>query len=157
MTRYLQPSISNGLPTEQALIRCWWHEQHGARGRIVWEYYLEGCYVDAVWFPDAPGHRLEEPGKGTGRLFPIKGENIVVCEAKKSLTPELIGQALVYSELARRAGANLKDTVVFAEIGAPAMIEVAQKFGLNITMSPLTEESGAAQQGAPAGRPTVGR
>lgn len=128
------------------MVRRWWHENHDARGRIVWEYYLEGCYVDAVWFLDAPGRGQEEPGKSTTRFFPITGENIVVCEAKKFLTPELIGQAMVNSELARRAGANVKGTVVFAERAATPMIEVAQKFHLSVTVSSLLAEDGADQQ-----------
>lgn len=144
MMRYLQPSISNGVPAEQAVIRRWWHEKHKARGRIVWEYYLDGCYADAIWFPDAPGQGQEEPGKGTGRLFPLSGENVVVCEAKQTLTPELIGQAMVNSELTRRAGANLRYTVVFAERATTALKEVAEKFGLTVTVSPLAEEDLAA-------------
>lgn len=137
MNEYLQPSVSNGRPDEQALIRRWWHEQHNARGRIVWEYHLEGFYADAIWFLDVPVNGAEEPGRDTARLFPLGGERIVLCEAKATLTPELVGQALVYSELARRAGAELDSTVVLSESGPPQIQEVARSLGLTVVVSPL--------------------
>ena len=117
MNEFLQGSVSNGNPAEQALIRRWWHEEHGAVGRIVWEYHLDGFYADAIWFPDAGEGGGEQPGKDTARLFPLAGRRIVLCEAKSMLNPELVGQALVYSELTRQAGADLAETVVFAESG----------------------------------------
>lgn len=132
--RYLWPSISNGRPEEQALIRKWWYETHGAQGRIVWEYHFEGFYADAIWFPDVSGYKNEEPGKGTGALFPVAGARIILCEAKSSLTPELVGQALVYSEFARRAGANLAETIVFSESGTPQMQKVARSLGLSVVV-----------------------
>ncbi len=98
-----------------SLIRRWWHDQHNARGRIVWEYDLEGFYADAIWFPNAPVNGAEEPGKGTARLFPLAGERIALCEAKATLTPEHVGQALVYSGFARRAGAELAEKTVFSQ------------------------------------------
>src|SRR5580765_8452637 len=126
MNKYFQPSVSNGSPDEQALIRRWWHEQHNAQGRIVWEYCLEGCYADAIWFPDASEDGAEEPGRDTARRFPLAGVRIFLCEAKGTLTPELVGQALVYSEFARRAGARLEGTVVLSESGNAQMQEVAR-------------------------------
>jgi len=59
---YNQPSVSNGHAKEQALIRQWWHEVHGARGRLVWEYYLGDGYLDAMWFPDAAERAAEYSG-----------------------------------------------------------------------------------------------
>jgi hypothetical protein len=38
-----------------------------------------------------------------------------LCEAKHTLNPELIGQAVVYRELAGRAGGLVLETIVFAE------------------------------------------
>jgi hypothetical protein len=94
MTNFLQDSISNGNPHEQALIRRWWHQEEGAAGQIVWEYYLDGRYVDAIWFPHYPtAGGAESDGKDAPNRFPLKGAEIVVCEAKRDLTPELIGQA----------------------------------------------------------------
>lgn len=137
MNEYLRPSVSNGIPEEQALIRRWWYERHDARGRMVWEYYIESFYADAVWFPDASVHGAEEAGQGTERRFPLVGERIVLCEAKRTLKPELVGQALVYAELARRAGAKVAETVVFAESGSPQIQEVACSLGLTVVVSPL--------------------
>jgi hypothetical protein len=34
---FLRDAITNGNPHEQALIRRWWHQQHNAQGRLVWE------------------------------------------------------------------------------------------------------------------------
>lgn len=143
---YLLPSVSNGNPSEQAMIRRWWHEQNQARGRLVWEYYLEGFYVDAIWFPDATGQEVEEPGKKTGRLFPLNGERIVLCEAKTTLNPELVGQALVYSEFARRAGATVLDTVVFAELALPQMKDVARALGLRVVVPAQAKEPDATAE-----------
>ena len=137
MDEYLQPSVSNGRPDEQAWIRRWWHEQHNARGRIVWEYHLDGFHADAIWFQDAPLHGAEEPGKDSARLFPLGGERIVLCEARAALTLRLVGQALVYSELARRAGAELESTVVLSESGRPQIQEVPCSLGLTVVVSPL--------------------
>ena len=70
---YLRTPVSNGNPVEQALIRQWWHEEHGAKGRLVWEYYLGDCYLDAMWFPDADVEREEHAGTGAPRRFPFGG------------------------------------------------------------------------------------
>jgi hypothetical protein len=70
---YLRPTVSNGHPREQALIRRWWHETQGARGRLVWEYYLGDCYLDAMWFPEAEGEGMEVSGARASILFPIAG------------------------------------------------------------------------------------
>ena len=117
LTDYLRPPISNGNPVEQALIRGWWHEEQGAKGRLVWEYYLGDCYLDAMWFPDAAATGEEQPGTGAPKRFPLAGAGVVLCEAKQRLTPELIGQALVYGVFARRGGAEVRSTVIFAESG----------------------------------------
>lgn len=133
-TYYLRQSISNGHSHEQALIRRWWHEVHGARGRIVWEYYLGDCYLDAMWFPDADEHGVEYPGVAAPSRFPIKGAKVVLCEAKLRLTPELIGQALVYGSLARRAGADIQSIVVFSQKGRPAFATAAEDLGLKVVL-----------------------
>jgi hypothetical protein len=131
---FLKPPVCNGHPKEQALIRRWWHEEHAARGRLVWEYFLGDCYADAVWFPEAKVRGEECPGTTANRKYPIRGMTVVVCEAKLRLTPELIGQALVYAVLVRSAGANLKSTVVFAEMGAPSMKAAAEQLGLHVIL-----------------------
>src|SRR5688500_19153045 len=108
MADYIRPSVSNGHPHEQALIRRWWHEIHGARGRLVWEYYLGDCYLDAMWFPEANDHGTELPGIGAPKNYPIPAVPLVLCEAEVRLTSELIGQALVYGSFARQAGADVQ-------------------------------------------------
>lgn len=134
---YLTGSVSNGNPREQALIRRWWHEKQGARGRMVWEYCLGDLYADGVWFPDAPELGCEEPGRGATNRFPLSGRTVVLCEAKIKLTPELIGQALVYRVLARRAGARVQESVIFAEKGSAVMSETARELGLTLVLRKL--------------------
>ena len=131
---YIRPSISTGRPLEQALIRRWWHEVHGARGRLVWEYYLGDCYLDTMWLPEAQGHGIESPGTDAPRSYPISGVPMVLCEAKTRLTPELIGQALVYGSFARRAGANVQSIVVFAEAAGQAFVAAAEELGLKVVL-----------------------
>lgn len=133
-TDYLRPSVSNGNPGEQALSRQWWHECHQAHGRIVWEYYLGDCYLDAMWFPEASEHGVEAPGVGAPIKYPIAGARVVLCEAKLKLTPELIGQALVYGSLARRAGAYLLSIVIFAEQAQPTLMAAACDLGLEVVV-----------------------
>ena len=133
---YLRTPVSNGNPVEQALIRQWWHEEHGAKGRLVWEYYLSDCYLDAMWFPDADVEREEHAGTGAPRRFPLAGAGVVLCEAKHRLTPELIGQALVYSVFARRAGAEVRSTVIFAQAGGDAFKTAAEALGLRVVLQP---------------------
>lgn len=133
---YLRPAISNGIPREQALIRRWWYQTHGARGRLVWEYYLEGPYTDGIWFPDDNCTGVEETGQRSRERFPIRGREVVLCEAKIRLTPEVIGQALVYSWCARRTGAIVRETVVFAEAGTELMREAANALGLSVVVLP---------------------
>jgi len=133
---YLRTPVSNGNPVEQALIRQWWHEEQGAKGRLVWEYYLGDCYLDAMWFPDADIEGEEHPGTGAPRRFPLAGASVVVCEAKQRLTPELIGQALVYSVFARRAGADVRSTVIFAQAGGDAFKTAAEDLGLAVVLRP---------------------
>ncbi len=134
---FLRPSVSNGLPREQALIRRWWHEQHSARGRIVWEYHMEGKFADAVWFPDVSCSDSEESGKDSSRRFPLADMTIVLCEAKKDLTPEVVGQALVYARFASRAGALVREVVVFAESGHRSMQEAGSDLGLKVIVRSL--------------------
>jgi hypothetical protein len=131
---YLRPAVSNGHPQEQALIRQWWHEVHGGRGRIVWEYYLGDCYADAVWFPDADENGAEYPGRATRSKFPISGESIVVCEAKLRLTAELMGQALLYRYLARAAGATVRSVVLFAKRTSPSFKDAAHDAGFEVVI-----------------------
>ena len=132
---YLRPAVSNGHPGEQQLIRQWWYEQHEAKGALVWEYYLEGCYLDAIWFPDAEGNGVEFPGLKAPITFPIAGKRIVICEAKLRLTPELIGQALVYGAFAKRRGADIQSIVVFAATGSDSMRAAATALGLQVVMT----------------------
>lgn len=132
---YVRSPISNGNPLEQALIRRWWYLEHNAQGRIVWEYFLEGRYLDAIWFPDVPGNMLEEPGLESQSRFSLKNAQVVLCEAKLKLTPELIGQALVYMRLAIRAEAKVKETIIFAENGEKSMREVAEELGLTVMLN----------------------
>lgn len=131
MDSYLMESVSNGNPKEQALIRRWWREQKGGAGLLVWEYCLEGRYLDGVLFPSSDilgeASGLKAPAK-----YPLRNREVVLCEAKLTLTPELIGQALVYKQLALRAGACVMDTVVFAEKASRSMVEVAQELGLTV-------------------------
>lgn len=134
MDSYHQAPISNGNPDEQALIRQWWHEEQGGRGLIVWEYYIGGCYVDAVWFSDHAEHGREEPGAKAHTRFPITGQSIVLCEAKIRLTPELIGQALVYQTFAKRAGAEVGRTIILARSGSQELRMAARDLGLEVIL-----------------------
>jgi len=127
---YTRDAISNGNPVEQALIRRWWHEQHAARGVIVWEYYLEGRYLDAVWFPDEDSVGLEHPGVQAQSRFPLAGKQVVLCEAKLKLTPELVGQALVYQRFANHAGARIKEVVIFSMETDESIVRAAKELGL---------------------------
>jgi len=131
MKNYIQKKVSNGNPREQALIRRWWCEKQQGRGLLVWEYNLEGKYADAIWFPNSD-ETGERPGKDVKKRFPIRDKEIVLCEAKIELIPWVIGQALVYTRFAIRAGAHVRETVVFAETGSPSMIEVSEELGLSL-------------------------
>lgn len=131
---YVRPSVSNGHPREQALIRRWWHEAHGARGRLVWEYYLGECYLDAMWFPDVNDDGAEYSGLAAPSKFPIFGVPVVLCEAKSYLNPQVIGQALVYGAFARRAGVDVRSIVVFAEKASPAFRAAAEDLGLQVVV-----------------------
>jgi hypothetical protein len=138
MASYFEKPVCNGNAREQSQIRRWWNEQHNAAGLLVWEYHLEGYYVDAIWFPELNCRSVEEPGTGSRFRFPIKDMKIVLCEAKRCLNPALIGQAIVYTELAMRAGASVQETVVFAESARMPTIEIAQKLGLKTVIHPIT-------------------
>jgi hypothetical protein len=132
---YLRDSISNGNPREQALIRRWWHEVCGGTGEIVWEYCIQGYYADAIWFRHSSRHGHENPGTRTAERFPLDGQKIVLCEAKLKLSPELIGQALVYRSLFSRAGAIVERTVLFSEAAHPVLSSVANELGLEVVES----------------------
>ena len=142
---FLRKSVTNGNPHEQALIRRWWHEHHHAGGRLVWEYPLCGRWVDAIWFPDAPDNAIEQSGLKLPSRFPITGTRVVLCEAKHlQVTPALIGQALVYAAFARRAGAIIERTVIFADAAAPDLYAAAVDLGLEVVVSstpPVVETS----------------
>jgi hypothetical protein len=133
---YDRAAVSNGQPREQTLIRRWWQEKHGGRGRLVWEYYLGDCYLDAMWFPDVPEEGAEFSGKRAAKAFPIAGQSVVLCEAKVRLTPELVGQALLYGALARRAGADVRGITIFAESAKPAFVAAASDLGLEVVVTP---------------------
>jgi hypothetical protein len=134
--RFLREPISNGNPTEQALIREWWHTAERARGRVVWEYRLFNWFADAVWFPDEPLDGEECPGLANTVMYPLKGRTIVLCESKLNFNPELIGQALVYRSLAIRLGANVKSVVVIASKGDDLLSKVATDLGLTVVIRP---------------------
>lgn len=136
MTNYYRPAISHGNPDEQALIRRWWHENHAAQGRIVWEYCLAGLYADAIWFPDVVGEGIEEPGQQSSLRFPLRGSRIVLCEAKVKLTPTLIGQALVYSWYAQQEGASVMETIIFAQLDPYSREKAAAGLGLSVVTYP---------------------
>jgi len=91
---------------------------------------MEGRYQDAVWFPNTSGSQNEAEGKNTSKLYPLKDQEVVLCEAKLDLTPELIGQAIVYKHFAQHAGANILSCVIFYETGKEAMVNVARELGL---------------------------
>src|SRR3954469_6478336 len=131
---YIRPAVCNGHPREQALIRRWWYEVHGARGRMFWEYYLDGCYLDALWLPDVDDRGTELSGTRAPKAFAIGGVPVVLCEAKLRLSPELIGQALVYGMLARRVGARARPPVIFAERARPPLRFAAEALGLEVVL-----------------------
>jgi hypothetical protein len=142
---YLRKPITNGNAHEQALIRRWWHEQHKAQGRLVWEYPLCGHWVDAIWFLDVTDNAVEESGPKLPSRFPISGARIVICEAKhRHVTPALVGQALVYSAFARRAGAIVERTVIFADAVAPKIYAAAVDLGLEVVVSTTSLSATAA-------------
>lgn len=134
MKSFLCSPVSNGNPSEQALIRRWWHETHDARGCLVWEYCLNGLYADALWFPNAECVAIEEPGQRTSIRFPLRDTEVVLCEAKMKLTPELIGQAVVYLWSAKHAGARVRETVVFAASDPFAIRGAAETLGLTVVL-----------------------
>lgn len=135
---YLRNSISNGSELEQALIRRWWHEEHESRGRIVWEYYLDWWYADAILFYNEKTKAVEETGQKARERFPLNGSEIILCEAKQTLSPSLIGQALVHAALARQFGARVIETIVLAERAPNESIKkIATDFGLKVVVKPL--------------------
>ena len=133
--KYVRPAVSNGRPGEQAQIRRWWYEVHRAQGILVWEYYLGDCFVDAIWFPDADESGVEYSGLGAPAKFPLIKASVVICEAKARLSPELIGQALLYGALARRAGADVRGVIILAESGRPAFQAAARDLGLEVVIA----------------------
>lgn len=131
-SEFLRAPVSNGNPREQALIRRWWLDSCRGKGEIVWEYHIDGYYIDAIWIKDSPNHGKENPGRETSIKFPLKGQKIVLCEAKIKLTPELIGQALVYSKLLDKTGPEIEGTIIFCERSNAAITSVAIEFGLRV-------------------------
>lgn len=139
-SRYLRPPVSNGNAHEQALIRRWWHERQDKRGLMIWEYALQGRYLDAVWIPGHDGVGLEESGNTPSQQRSIATTAVVLCEAKaRALSFELIGQALVYTKLATRAGATVERTVVFAQTADPVLRSAAEELGLEVEVRSLDE------------------
>ena len=61
---------------------------------------------------------------------------MVLCEAKLKLTPELIGQALVYAWYAAQAGASVKETMVFAQLDPYSRQKAAEALGLTVVIYP---------------------
>jgi hypothetical protein len=93
-------------------------------------------WVDAVWFPYVDGSAVEDSGVNLTSRFPIAGERIVLCEAKhREVTPGLIGQALMYGAVARRVGAVVERTVIFADSGAPDICPAGGDLGLDVITS----------------------
>ena len=137
MTGFLQPPISNGNPREQALIRRWWEEKKSKEGSLVWEYYLEGKYADAILFPNSRFSGSNFPGVDTANRFPLSGQDVILCEAKIDLTPEVVGQALIYAEFVKSAGANILETVIFCETGGDSMKRAAGNLGLSLEIAEL--------------------
>lgn len=129
-SQYLLPPVSNGVPSEQALIRRHWREQLGGVGVLVWEYYLDGFFADAVLFTERLPAGVEEAGADAPRRFPLGGANVIMLEAKDKLTPELIGQALVYGAIAESHGATVMSRVVCAAKGAEQVSTIARTLGL---------------------------
>jgi hypothetical protein len=137
MSKYLLPPISNGNPIEQALIRRWWHEYYQASGLLVWEYYIGGNYIDAVWFPNS-NQLGEVPGRQTNKLYPLHGNEVVLLEAKERfLSHGLIGQALVYKVLVEETGAILREVCILAQYDSRFMMSAAKKLGLSVDVRPL--------------------
>ncbi len=135
IAEFQRPSVSNGNPDEQALIRRWWWEQESARGQLVWEYHVDGYYVDALWFPEAHPCGTEHPGRGVAVLHPVHGADVVLCEAKLTLNPELIGQAVVYSRLLRNKGANVSRVLLFCRTASADMRDVARHLQFEVVAS----------------------
>lgn len=127
---YLMPSVSNGIPAEQAMIRRHWREQLGGVGVLVWEYHLDGYYADAVVFTELGPAGSEERGVDTSGRYPLVGASVITLEAKERLTPELIGQALVYNAIAESHGARVTSKIICAAKGTEQMSEIARGLGL---------------------------
>ena len=70
------------------------------------EYCLNGLFArrGLASCPDCVA--VEEPGQRSAVPFPLRDAHVVLREAKLKLTPELIGQALVWWA-AKRAGADV--------------------------------------------------
>ena len=91
---------------------------------------MEGRYQDTIWFPNMAGSCNEADGKNAPQLYPLKNQEVVLCEAKIDLTPELIGQALVYKQFAQHSGAIIKNCVIFSETAKEQMVCVAKELNL---------------------------
>ena len=140
LEHFIKKPFSNGHPLEQAMIRKWWHEEHKAHGRLVWEYYLEGRYLDAIWFHDGNVSGVEEDGVSAPKRFPLAGKRVTLCESKIKLTPELIGQALVYRQFAIKVRALVQDVYIFSESADSAMFTAASELGLKPVVLKLNSD-----------------
>ena len=97
-------------------------------------------YQDAILFPNSSGFGIEKDGKSAPQLHPLKNQEVILCEAKLDLTPELIGQALVYKQFAGHSGAIIKECVIFSETAKEQMINVAKELSLIPVVSSLSQE-----------------
>ena len=87
-----------------------------------------------MWFPNDECVGVEETGQRASVLFPVRGADVVLCEAKMELTSQLIGQAAVYSWVLKRAGANVRETVVFAQADPRAIRGAAESLGFTVVL-----------------------
>ena len=134
LNEYLRDSISNGNVREQANIRKWWVEAAHSSGLLAWEYPLDGYHVDAIWFPKHEISGETSKGRGARTSYPISGHQIVICEAKSSLSPTLVGQAVVYKALATKAGAKVIQVNLFVEKASEKMIQLVADLGFHCVL-----------------------
>lgn len=77
-------------------------------------------------------------GKGISQRFPLRGNEIVLLEAKaKDLSAESIVQGLVYKVLAEKAGAIVREVCILAQYGNEKMEVAARILGLSVDIRPL--------------------
>ena len=123
---------------------------HGGGRTMAFTWSL---LIAATVAPTLPPRDPPEPFHGNGIVVPHEGPsrltaslgqsstatNGVVAhfQAKLELTPELVGQALVYRQFALYAGALVRETLVFAEKGSASMRRAALDLGLTVVVEPL--------------------